>query len=433
MLSLLLMVALLPPTTSAQSSSGNSNSTSSPYSHYGFGTLSGNSFGRGEAMGGIGIGIRNGFQINTTNPASYTAIDSMTFLMEFGINSRHTTYSTETSKNGSNNANFNHITFAVPVNRWWATSLGLLPFSSKGYGISMTNGNSTDTEVDMTTTTSTFEGNGSFSKVYWGNAFLLGKNLSIGFNTWFLFGKVSDATYVYYPYDSNAYDYLKDNNLNIHDVGITAGIQYQIETKKNHKLVLGATFEPKNKISSNYVIHEERVLFRGSSTQSPVIDTLQHVESDQKGLRLPVSYGGGFSYSIKNKITFGADYFHQKWNQALFLGEVQQYMTNSNRYSAGMEVIPDPLSIRSYWERVQYRLGGFYENSYLTLNNEQINGYGLTLGLSLPIARSRSTLNISAELGQLGTTRNDLIRERYAKFTMYVLIHDRWFIKRKFD
>ena len=34
----------------------NSNNTSSPYSHYGLGRLSGISFGRGDGMGGLSIG-----------------------------------------------------------------------------------------------------------------------------------------------------------------------------------------------------------------------------------------------------------------------------------------------------------------------------------------------------------------------------------------
>jgi hypothetical protein len=67
------------------------------------------------------------------------------------------------------------------------------------------------------------------------------------------------------------------------------------------------------------------------------------------------------------------------------------------------------------------------------INGEQINGYGVTLGLGMPFSRSLSTMNISAELGRLGTIQNNLIRESYAKFTLHLLLHDRWFIKRKFD
>ena len=47
-------------------------SSNSPYTRYGFGELSDQHFGNSKAMGGIAYGLRNGYQINAANPASYT-------------------------------------------------------------------------------------------------------------------------------------------------------------------------------------------------------------------------------------------------------------------------------------------------------------------------------------------------------------------------
>jgi len=417
---------LLPSVLKAQDK--NSSSTSSPYSRFGIGTLNGNSLGRSEAMGGIGIGTRYGFQINTGNPASYTAIDSMTFLMEFGISSKSTSYETANKKNGANDVNFNYLAISVPVKKWWAAAFGLMPLSEKGYNII-----GTEESTNAITSTS-ITGSGTLSKAFIGNAFKIGKNLSIGINAWYLFGTLSDRYYLNFPYDAAAYDYLLENKLTVHNFGITTGLQYNWKTKDKNEWTFGAVFEPKQNMSSKYVTHEERALFRSSTTSSPIIDTLSHSEGN-KGLTLPLSFGAGFSYSFKNKIVFGADVYHQKWSEASFLGSSAQLqnMTNSTRYSTGFEITPDAFSIRSYWSRIQYRAGGFYEKSYITINGQQINGYGLTFGLGLPFSRALSSLNLSAELGRLGTTDNNLIRESYAKFTLHLLLHDRWFIKRKFD
>lgn len=405
----------------------NSSSTSSPYSRYGFGTLSGTSFGRGDAMGGIGIGIRNGFQVNSANPASYTSIDSLTFLMQFGLDARFTYSQTTESNNFRNDLNFNQLTFGMPFTRWWAGSFGLLPYSSKGYDITSSEG---DLELK---TTSTFSGTGTLTKVYLGNAFRIGKNLSLGINTWFMFGKINDNVYFYYPYDSNTYDYYKDQSLTGSGFGITTGLQYQITTKKGNSLTLGATFEPKINVNSRYTIHEERALFRGSSTSSAIVDTIQHLVSKNQGLQTPMSYGVGFSYTIRNKITFGADANFSQWQELKFLGQPVDYLTNSSKYSAGFEYIPNQYSIKSYWERVNYRIGGYIDNTYLTINGVQIKGYAGTFGFGLPLGRSRSTLNISCEIGRLGTTQNELIQETYGKMTIHLMLHDRWFFKTKFD
>ncbi len=405
----------------------NSSSTSSPYSRYGIGTLNGYAPGRSAAMGGTGIGFRYGLQINTSNPASYTAIDTMTFLMEFGMNSKHTLYEAENKKNGSNDVNFNYLAFSFPVKKNWAMAFGILPLSDKGYNIAST------VESDNGISSTSITGTGTLSKAFIGNSVNIGKNLSLGVNAWYLFGTLSDTYYLYFPYDASSYDYLLENKLNVHNFGLTAGLQYTWKNKKKNQWTLGLIFEPKQNMSAKYTIHEERVLFRNSSSNTPIIDTLRNVVNDTDGLTLPLTLGAGLSYTLKNKITFGADLYHQKWSVAPLLGSTSQYLTNSTRYSTGFEITPDAYSIRSYWSRVQYRAGCFYENSYLTINGQQIKGYGVTMGLGLPFSRALSSLNISAELGQLGTTENNLIKESYAKFTVHLLLHDRWFIKRKFD
>ena len=61
------------------------NNTNSPYTRYGYGDLSDQSFGNSKAMGGIAFGLRDGAQINPLNPASYTAID---FGQWFGISQK---------------------------------------------------------------------------------------------------------------------------------------------------------------------------------------------------------------------------------------------------------------------------------------------------------------------------------------------------------
>ena len=62
------------------------NNTNSPYTRFGYGDLGERSFGAGRAMGGVGYGLRSPKQINPMNPASYSCMDSLTFLFDFGGN-----------------------------------------------------------------------------------------------------------------------------------------------------------------------------------------------------------------------------------------------------------------------------------------------------------------------------------------------------------
>ena len=76
-LSYLLSAGLLTAGT-AGALSAQSNSDRSPYSRFGYGTLGMRQTATTRALGGIGAGLRDGLVVNPANPASYTAVDSMT-------------------------------------------------------------------------------------------------------------------------------------------------------------------------------------------------------------------------------------------------------------------------------------------------------------------------------------------------------------------
>ncbi|MCD6346692.1 MAG: hypothetical protein J7L96_04650 [Bacteroidales bacterium] len=68
--------------------------TSSPYSRFGIGDLLSRNYGRGEAMGGLGIGLNSKEYLNLVNPAGLGEMDSLQFLFEVGGTNRLTRFST---------------------------------------------------------------------------------------------------------------------------------------------------------------------------------------------------------------------------------------------------------------------------------------------------------------------------------------------------
>ena len=61
------------------------NNTNSPYTRYGYGQLSEQGSSNSRAMGGIAYGLRDKYQTNFANPASYTAVDSLTFIFDGAV------------------------------------------------------------------------------------------------------------------------------------------------------------------------------------------------------------------------------------------------------------------------------------------------------------------------------------------------------------
>ncbi len=114
--------------------------------------------------------------------------------------------------------------------------------------------------------------------------------------------------------------------------------------------------------------------------------------------------------------------------------------SESNRISLGGYYLPKINSISSYWHRVTYRAGVRLEKtgllvdgSGLNTNFTQVNDFGMSFGLGLPL-RQLSTVNMGFEFGKRGTTNNNLIQENYFNFRLSLSLTDtQWFQKRKID
>ena len=101
------------------------------------------------------------------------------------------------------------------------------------------------------------------------------------------------------------------------------------------------------------------------------------------------------------------DYRNNNWNEYKLFG-VNDDLENSNRWSLGFEYVPDKKSINKYYKMVRYRLGIYSSKTYLNLRNQQLDEKVVSFGFGLPLKRSGSLLNLSAELGQMGTTNYEL-------------------------
>jgi hypothetical protein len=103
------------------------------------------------------------------------------------------------------------------------------------------------------------------------------------------------------------------------------------------------------------------------------------------------------------------------------------------QFSVGGEFTPTSSMIASYWKRVKYRMGFRYNKTYLNLRNNQINEFGISFGVGLPIPRSLSTFNLALEVGRSGTTAAGLIQNNFFKLTIGIAIWERWFVKNKYN
>ena len=376
-------------------------------------------------MGGASLGSRHQIQINSSNPASYSAIDSLSFIFEFGADGRVSEYKSASSKYTTNDVNFRYFSFSFPVTRWAAGAMGIQPYADKGYEIYV--------EEDISgigRTGYSYFGTGTISKAFIGGGFDLTKSLSVGANVYYLFGSQNQNNSIFFLDDPEQYSFNEIEQTRLRDFGYMLGLQYDIKLKDDDFLTIGGTFEKKSEFTVFHFLNQEKILQFGTTTLSDSILTIQD-EPDK--IQLPSSFGLGVSYTKINKLEINADYYMSKWSEARFFGNSIAEFTDQTRISAGVEYVPEEASIRSYLSRIRYRAGFHLDKSYLKINNQQVNESGISFGVGLPVGRSRSTINIAAEIGRRGSVSKNLIRENYTKISLYLNLFDRWFVQRKFD
>ena len=405
--------------------------TSSPYSRFGLGELKRPGFTSNLAMGSSGIALRIPNQINYINPASYTSLDSLSFIFDFGLNGSYTLYKTATSESQLSNFNIDHIAIAFPITKWWKSSVGITPYSSVGYNIK-------DPQLlpAIGLTEFYFVGQGGLSKFFIGNGFNLVKGLSLGFNLSYLFGFQNYVHTIYFPNDPQFARTESRNRLDIKGITFNLGLQYTKIFSEKYFITAGAIYDNEAQLKALNSITNFNLFPRSAQ---PITDTLitpnYLINSDTLNGKItyPKNIGVGLSLGIKDKLLLTGEYSTQEWSKSIIMG-ISDSLVNSNSMNFGIEYTPgNKGSVKKYFNRIHYRLGGYYSNSYLRLRENELQDYGITFGVGLPFRNTKTTFNLGFVYGQRGTLKNNLIKENYGIVNFSMTLHDLWFLKSVID
>ena len=387
------------------------NSTNSPYTRYGFGSIADRSFGAGRSMGGVGYGLRSSRQINPMNPASYSSMDSLTFLFDAGASVHRSWYDDGTNKQKDVNGNFEYVAMQFPIWHNMAMSVGILPYSHVGY-----NFNSTTTQENLTYLEN-FSGTGGLNEVYLGLSIdIWKKRLALGANVSYMFGNIKRES-------ATSVNVYRRKKVDVHNLKYDFGVQYTHPLTKTERMTFGLVYSPKIKLKTSAYD-----LLSNSPEFTSIIegDTIRN-----QGYYIPNTFAFGASYTKDNKMILAADVSFQDWSNAQFEGKNDEFK-NRLKIALGGEYIPDNFT-RSYLKRVRYRAGLHYSNSYLNIRGSSYDEYGATLGFGFPMMDNRSFINASVEYVKVAPGSKQLIDEQYLRLTISYTFNEYWFFKRKVD
>ena len=421
----------------------------SPYSRFGIGDIQNSISAINIGMGDIKYAYRSPFTVNYSNPASYTAISNNSFVFDGGLVTSFDNLATTDLKQNANFVDLNNLLFGFPITKWWKSSFGIVPMSRVGYNIS-------DNEYDPNLqdyVEHTYEGSGGINRVYLGHAFKI-KDFSVGFNASYLFGYLKDNQTILFP--SSYSNFRQQNSVNINSLYFDYGLQYEhtfydssfvaISAKDTAKrsfskrfknsykkfingftIGFGFTFNSPTKLAS-----KENSIVGHPDLGDGFTDTLL-IQNNKVNIMLPTNIGFGLVLRKENKFLIGLDYQYTKWSE--FYNQSIYYVANTgtsmvDNWNAG-------IGLELYYKkRFPIRIGYHYTSSYLIIDGQPINTKVFTLGMGLPfsnkISKSITMMNIAVEIGQVGTTNNNLIRDDFVRATLGISILEKWFTKSKY-
>lgn len=393
------------------------NNTNSPYTRFGYGDISDTNSGEQRAMGGVSLGTRSKLGINTVNPASYSSVDSMTFMFDVGASALISRFSETAGTTNKLNANLEYITMQFPLWKKVGFSAGLLPYSFSGYNFNSSSNLPYELYPDTVTATQYFSGNGGVNQVYSGLSVELFNHISLGVNAYYMFGSAINDRQLRFSNTTNFYSSYQSDSITVSSFRFRYGLQFYNTFSDKHDFTLGLIYEAKRKLHADYSEMTGSV----DQEQTPFMQVKTEFE-------MPEMFGAGLTYIYKKQLTLGIDYSLQKWGEAKFMG-VADTLTNRSKFALGAEYMPHPSGRKSA-DQIRYRAGFNISSPYYKIAGvEQPKNFGITFGIGLPLKTNQSVINATVEYGKIGSS--GLLRENYFKFTLNALFNENWFFKRK--
>jgi hypothetical protein len=91
----------------------------SPYARFNLGILEQAASFKSLGMGGIGVGVKSNSSVLFANPASYSSIDTNSFIFDFGIDYGLNQLFDNTNDFTSEDMNFDHLIMGFPIAKGW--------------------------------------------------------------------------------------------------------------------------------------------------------------------------------------------------------------------------------------------------------------------------------------------------------------------------
>ncbi|WP_344977054.1 hypothetical protein [Compostibacter hankyongensis] len=388
-----------------------------PYSALGVGEFNYNTQGMLSGMGYGVSAVRSGSFLNNANPAAYSALQPHLSLGELSATGLVATLQSGSSTGQSSDFNVSRFAIGIKVNKWWGTSVGLIPVSTMSYQIV------DDKAVTGTSKSinSIYEGNGGLHAFYWGNGIKIGNHLSLGVQMNYIFGSLNQMEKIAYDISNPLLTSTQQTFLR--NLDFSYGLQYFTPITDRLDMSVGLQYQGRRDLRASYTLS----IVSGG-------DTLSDETMKDDYFTLPDQYRAGIAFTFDDMLTVDFDYIFEKWND-LSVKSNNVSLVNSVSYGLGLQWFPGGKDVpyrRLLQQRLLFEGGVNYNRSYLQIDQKQISDLSLSLGAGLYNRPGNLSLGVGLEVGQKGTMGSGLINESYTKLYLTLIVRNIWLTKHKY-
>lgn len=400
------------------------NGTVSPYS-FGIGEIKAVGTVENQMMGGIGM-YADSIHINLQNPAAYGSLALTTYTA--GISRREVRLKTYNEQENASVSNLDYLAIGMPLGKGFGLGFGLMPFSSIGYNLVSEGVNS-----EQATVINAASGDGGLNRVYASLGYVLFEDFSLGATVNFNFGTLNNERIQ--TIEGVQFGTLDRRESKVNGFNFDFSANYTPKISEKYRLYTSVGVNTQ----SNLVAENTRTIGTFSLSTGQDVEVID-VNLDAQNLRntelkVPTTTTLGLGIGEDKKWFMGAEYGFQELSsfENTFVNAGNIRFNNASSMGFGGFFIPDYTSLTNYFKRITYRAGAKLTKTGMMVNEKEINNFGITFGVGLPLGGSFSNLNVGFELGRRGTTDANLVEESYLKINLGLSLNDRWFIPRKIN
>ncbi len=430
------LVLLLLLGTSVQIFGQGQGGVNSPFSRFGIGDILTENPIHIRQMGGIGTSYLDLAKLNFENPASLGYLNQTAF--DVGIDFRRARLSDETSETTQWSGNLSYLalgfTLRNPTNSLfsredykvnWSMGFAIIPNSVASYDI---------TRIDSTANGELFErnfqGSGGTFKAIWGNAVKIG-NFSVGANIGWIFGNIDFQRNIDFLSEIAAFDNDFSSSYSLRGFYGKLGVNYLHILNRAEmldapgtvppiSLSFGLTYKPELGFNTNAnVLNVNSLPF---SLTAVVADTLEFSPNIEGNGTLPAELGLGVTFTKGIDYGIGIDFKRTFWSSYRNDANPEQ-LANTTRIGLGGHYRPVKTITAPF-----YRIGFYYEQNPQIIEGNQLEGYGVTVGIGQPLAWQRrfSHVNLGFDIGKRSVS--NILRENFVKITFgFTFNESDWF------